>query len=227
MACRLIQIPFSEVPSFSLTLTYHNGFSVEPKRWHAQLHSWEVKLSRDWAQFGPSLLWMLEFQERGAPHFHAILCWEREPVLEQFRRWLSTTWNAIAEPGDELHRQAGTRADRIDTRSPIGTKKLLLYLMKHAIKPKQKHRRDSSSGEELLTGKMWDVFGDLPQVVLDVLELGEEALTQLYRRLRRWGKKSRFLKQMGKLHPGGVIISGNAEVAQLLRGLPQPTGLPP
>ena len=227
MAEKLIQVPFSDVPAYSLTLTYHEGFSLEPKRWHSQLHTWELKLAWDWRHFGPALLWNLEFQERGAPHFHVVLCWKREPVLEQFRRWVSSSWNAIAEPGDELHFQAGTRVDRIATTSKKDVAKLLRYLVKHAIKPKQKHRKDPSSGEDLPTGKMWDVFGDLPQVVLEVLELDQEALTHLYRRLRRWGRNSRFLKQMGKLHPGGVIISEGAIVAQLLRGLPQLTGPPP
>jgi hypothetical protein len=205
--------------AYSLTLTYHDGFGLEPARWHAQLHTWELKLAYDWRHFGPSLVWMLEFQERGAPHFHVVVCWQREPHLEQFRRWLSSSWNAIAEPGDEKHLRAGTRADRIDIRQSKGAKKLLAYLAKHAGKSKQKHLRDPQSGEDRPTGKMWDVFGDLPQLVLEVVDLEAGALVQFWRRLRRWGEASPYLSQMGKRFPGGVIIGAGVDVAQLLRGL--------
>lgn len=216
---KLVRIPFSDVPAHALTLTWHNGFSPEPAKWHAQLHSWEVKLSRDWAAFGPSLVWMQEFQERGAPHFHVVVCWKREPVLAQLRRWVAASWNAIAEPGDEQHRRAGTRVDRIEARHSKGAKKLLVYLVKHAGKSKQKHRRDPGSGEDLPTGKMWDVFGELPQLVLADVDLAAGELVQLWRRLRRWGRASSFLSRMGKQFPGGVVIGAGPDLAQLLRGL--------
>lgn len=215
----LIKIPFQASAAFALTLTWHDGFSVEPKIWHRQLKAWTMRLRRDWSSFGPAGIWMLEFQERGAPHFHLVVVWRREPSLEQFRRWLSSSWNAIAEPGDEKHRRAGTRADRIEVGQGKGSKKLLAYLVKHAGKSKQKHRIDKASGEELPTGKMWDVFGELPQEQIAVVELDADQLVGLYRRLRRWGRVSPYLSQMGRRFPGGIIIGAGLDLAQLLRGL--------
>lgn len=215
----LIRIPFGSLSAFALTLTWHDGFSVEPAKWHLQLKAWLMRLRREWSQFGVAGVWMEEFQERGAPHFHLVVAWEHEPSLIQFRRWLSRTWNEVAEPGDEKHRQAGTRAERIDVSHSRGGKKLIAYLAKHAGKSKQKHRRDPQSGEDLPTGKMWDVFGELPQEELAGVELEASELVQLWRRLRRWGEASPYLSQMGKRFPGGVIIGAGVDVGQLLRGL--------
>lgn len=216
---RLTRIPLGELVAFAVVLTYHEGYELEPSRWHAQLHTWETKLLRDWSTFGPSLIWMLEFQERGAPHYHVVVCFQREPAIAQLRRWVATSWNAIAEPGDAAHLRAGTRVDRINASTSRGGKKLLAYLAKHAGKSKQKHLRDPLSGEDRPTGKMWDVFGDLPAVVLAEVDVAGDELTQLYRRLRRWGKSSRYLSQLGKRFPGGVIIGAGVDLAQLLRGL--------
>lgn len=227
MLAVLIRIPFREASGWALTLTWHDGFSLEPASWHRQLKAWTMRLRRDWGQFGPAGLWILEFQERGAPHFHLVVVWRREPSLEQFRRWLSRSWNAIAEPGDEKHRRAGTRADRIDAGSPRGTKRLLAYLVKHAGKSKQKRRIDLASGELLPTGKMWDVFGELPQECIALVELEADQLVGLYRRLRRWGRISPYLSQMGKRFPGGIIIGAGLDLAQLLRGLAAGDSSPP
>lgn len=214
-----IRIPFERVSSYSLTLTYHDVYSIEPAQWHDELHRWEGQLFWDWRHFGPSIEWFLEFQRRGAPHFHAIICWEREPVLEQFRRWLSSSWNAIVAPGDELHLKAGTRADRIDARSPKGIRNLTAYLAKHSGKSRQKRRVDPETLETLPTGRMWGVAGELPQLVVQELHLEAGELFALCRRLRRWGQQFHYLAEMGKRYRGGIVYGAAGEVGQLLRGL--------
>jgi hypothetical protein len=54
-----------------VTLTYHNNFPTSPDEWKAHNKSFIQRLQRIY----PDLVyfWKLEFQQRGAPHFHYFL----------------------------------------------------------------------------------------------------------------------------------------------------------
>lgn len=83
---------------------------------------------------GCSYLWFIEFQRRGAPHFH-ILFTERVGNAASYRRFqweVSQTWNRIVN-GDIDHLRVGTRTERL--RSPEGGRH---YAVKYAVKMKQK-----------------------------------------------------------------------------------------
>lgn len=83
---------------------------------------------------GCSYLWFIEFQRRGAPHFH-ILFTERIGNAVSYRRFqweVSSTWNRIVK-GDIDHLKVGTRTERL--RSPEGGRH---YAVKYAVKMKQK-----------------------------------------------------------------------------------------
>ena len=122
-----------EFPSM-ITLTYPSEFpcsGVEVKR---HLNHFLLCLKR---HLGKVLyLWFLEFQKRGAPHFHILLSvglpedrWDRG--LEY--AWLSNTWYRVVGSGDEKHLQAGTRWE--DLREVEGGRH---YVVKYASKTYQK-----------------------------------------------------------------------------------------
>ena len=86
----------AKLPLF-VTLTYPAKFpTVEDAKRHIQLICKCIKRAFP----GAGLIWKLEPQQRGAPHFH-ILLWGVE--LEEFRAWLPLQWHRIAGNGDVLH----------------------------------------------------------------------------------------------------------------------------
>lgn len=72
-------------------------------------------------------LWVLEFQERGAPHIHMAL---PESVD---KAWLSNLWYEVVGSGDLKHLRAGTRIEPI--RDPL---KIASYFCGYLRKRKQK-----------------------------------------------------------------------------------------
>lgn len=78
-----------------LTLTYGQNYAVEGKTAKRGLASVLQALRRRFP--GVKYFWFLEFQERGAPHFHIGL--SISPTTED-RLWLAKLWGGIAEPGN-------------------------------------------------------------------------------------------------------------------------------
>lgn len=90
------------------TLTYPAAFPLDGSL--VKSH-WE-KLRRWLAGQGLGGLWMLEFQERGAPHFHLLL---NGPINKSR---LALKWYQIVGSGDEQHLQAGTRVEAVRKPTP-------------------------------------------------------------------------------------------------------------
>ncbi len=104
------------------TLTYPGVWSSDPKRWKADLEAWRKRVQR---HFGIrlALIWKLEPQRRGAPHFHLILLMppdfadglevvSRQPRgkrivtrwkggrLAEFREFVSSAWSSVVAGWD-------------------------------------------------------------------------------------------------------------------------------
>jgi hypothetical protein len=131
-----------------LTLTYPADFPCDGKEVKRHLQCLLKALRRKLGSFG--YLWFLEFQKRGAPHFH-IFC-ERalpEPLSPMTRKtgrrsksvevhwpwqnWLSATWFEIVNSGDERHLHAGAAWEKVE--KPDGAAR---YVAKESYKTFQK-----------------------------------------------------------------------------------------
>jgi hypothetical protein len=104
---------------------------------------WEHSTGLPWR-----LLWKLEFQDRGAPHWHALM---RVPVLvkgEIFERWLSRTWADVVDASKDIdgldkwgrdsseylrHLSAGTRID-FSGQDFSDPRRIALYFLGHSMK---------------------------------------------------------------------------------------------
>jgi hypothetical protein len=75
-------------------------------------------------------LWALEFQKRGAPHFHIFTF---EGCLVRSKKAVSAEWFEIVGSSDEKHLLAGTRVERLRKPDAAGR-----YAAKYASKPWQK-----------------------------------------------------------------------------------------
>ena len=131
-----------------ITLTYPATF---PKDWRtcaAHLRRFLLRLQRRYV--GIRCFWFIEFQKRGAPHFHIFA--DRPVSLE----WLSDTWAAVCadsvpESERELHRRAGTRCEFL--RGGLGA--AVSYAAKYARKQLQKEPPGDFQGY----GRWWGYRG--------------------------------------------------------------------
>lgn len=185
------------------TFTYPGEYSPSFEVWKAHLSSLRKRIERGFPSFERAI-WKLEFQARGAPHFHIPLMF-REPVdVQAFRQWAGCVWYDIVGSGDPKHRQSGTSIDAMY--GPVG--RLLRYLVKYIGKK-------VSREEE--TGKIWDTWGDWPDEPLRSMRVDREMFVRLRRRVRLHGKKSRFLR--GQVGWSFLVLGDGRLLEQLLRGL--------
>ena len=106
-----------------ITLTYPLNFPCNGKETKAHLNAFLQYLRRK----GIKYVWVLEFQLRGAPHYHIIAsdCIPKEELSER--------WYKIVGSGDEKHLRAGTGIDYIKSNS-----QLYGYLSNYVKKLEQK-----------------------------------------------------------------------------------------
>jgi hypothetical protein len=125
-----------------LTLTYPGEFSTdgrEVKRHWANMRRWL-------ARRGVAGAWFMEFQERGAPHFHCFLTGQ-VPKEE-----VAAAWYQIVGSGDERHLRAGTGIESLRELHAAGA-----YAAKYLRKQEQKEVPEGFSD----VGRFWGLFGGL------------------------------------------------------------------
>jgi hypothetical protein len=131
-----------------ITLTYPGDWvTVAPTAETVKRHLWALckRYARAWDErlIGP---WKLEFQARGAPHFHlsttppmgftTVTDPETGQSIEvDFRRWLSITWaDIVAHPDPEQrrkHRAAGTGVDYAEGIRLTDPRRMAVYFAKY------------------------------------------------------------------------------------------------
>jgi hypothetical protein len=114
-----------------ITLTYHEVWSEDPAVWKHQLEAFRKRLERRYGKF--SAIWRLEYQRRGAPHFH-LMCffWThqgRPGLLPFLRDDVGPLWWEVTGRTSEAHLQAGTRCEL-----PRSWKGANVYLSKYMTK---------------------------------------------------------------------------------------------
>lgn len=158
----------SDVPMRSfVTVTYPNEFPCDGHLVKVHLHALLAALRRK--DPGLSYLWFLEFQRRGAPHFHAFLSTALPCPLEPLSRrcgrvrksvlvnrdyqdWISRRWFEIVGSGDEKHLKAGAAWEVVE--KPDGAAR---YVSKESYKTFQK----SVPEEFQNVGRFWGCSRDL------------------------------------------------------------------
>jgi hypothetical protein len=141
-------------------------------------------------------VWVLEFQERGAPHFHILVDIGKEEGLT--KDWVAKTWARIA--GADL--RAGTRVESIYANEAIA------YLLDYLSKAKQKAVPDDFSN----VGRLWGASRGLGKALecgfLD-FKTGSKVARVVRAILRRRGVR------LWRNYGGGVIFGG----AEIIRRL--------
>lgn len=86
-----------------VTLTYPSEWDCDPVLWKVHLRRWRSRLERRYGAL--KAFWRLEFQKRGAPHYHVLLF--DAPWID--REWLAKSWYECVGSGDPKHLKAGTQ----------------------------------------------------------------------------------------------------------------------
>ena len=88
----------SVLPLF-VTLTYPSEYSTDYTQWKKHLDTWCKRLHRRYPAAG--LIWRLEAQKRGAPHYH-LLIFGLE-LTPDVRQWIAQSWFEVVKSGDPKH----------------------------------------------------------------------------------------------------------------------------
>jgi len=133
---------------YMVTLTYPFCYESDGKRVKEHLRrfcqEWLRRCKRD-GLLDESMFWFLEFQSRGAPHFHIFT------VHGLDYKWVAQTWYQICNTEDPRHLAAGTRVEKLKR----GRSGLISYASKYANKPEQKTVPDDYEN----VGRFWGVYG--------------------------------------------------------------------
>lgn len=139
----------SDYPIF-VTLTYPCGYPCDGeiskghlRRMLTEVYRFNTRNGQDMDKY--STFWFLEFQGRGAPHYHLFTT----NILPH--DWLAKTWYRIVGSEDERHLHAGTSVERFrGDNSGVSA-----YAVKYALKTDQKTAPEGYSN----IGRYWGVVG--------------------------------------------------------------------
>ncbi len=208
----LLTIDWENIPSDTIreaVLTYPSLYPKDGLIIKEQLHSMVKRLNRFASGYGDiSIIWKLEFQRRGAPHYHLVLVTGKEVPIKLFREWLSKAWNEIVsdwlrEKGSlteeefkemkEKHLKAGIELAGV-RKNKLGLMTYLaLYISKGKCKAKEYQHEVPEEFQNV--GRWWGFYGrkkGLLSFVKRGYNLTEEQFYQIVERvLNYWHEQGR------------------------------------
>jgi hypothetical protein len=221
-----------------ITLTYPGDWlTVAPngKAVKRHLQAFRRRYAKAWGE-DLRAVWKLEFQMRGAPHFHLLMVpphgLARTPkpraraaawvgAGQPFRQWLSAVWaNIVNHPDPEqraLHTGAGTNVKWAEGLRCTDPKRVAVYFTKHgSFSAKEYQNRVPEPWQEpgRGPGRFWG-YWCLHRVTVGV-EVTPEQATQAARLVRRWARAQGTTREAVVWRTrGGAIRSEVAEVQGL------------
>ena len=207
------------VPLF-LTLTYHERYPSKNAPLKKELNAFLQALRR--LPEKVYYLWRIEWQKRGAPHFH-LLIWHEDPDHEwdaaAFKRWALETWHRICSSTSDDHAQRGADAEVCRT-----WKKAMSYVCKYLGKK-------GVPDDIEFRGRHWGASRDLPAEPALTVEMSESQFYVLRRIIRGWLETRgeggrRYAKMLRQSHSLHVNLSFKT-VIRLLDYIMGRTDLPP
>ncbi len=190
-----------------ITLTYPAMYETSGKAVKSHLRLFLARLRRKQAEF--SYLWVLEFQRRGAPHFHI---WIDIPIPRDFYATISEDWYQIVGSDDPNHLAAGTRTEAVRTRDGAAR-----YAVKYAAKMRQK----IVPAEYRDVGRFFGYSRAVkPEAMMDPIPVDGRA--DLQQKLGSWPQKKRLLWNDFCVCYNAAPAAADAYVAQKLSRLADP-----
>lgn len=94
-----------------LTLTYPASYPDSWLDWKNHLQRFKKRLIRRYGEFGA--IWRLEFQKRGAPHFHIVIFFDSPRSVSRLTDWARGAWSGCgADDGSsgDWHKLMGAKS---------------------------------------------------------------------------------------------------------------------
>lgn len=206
-----------------VTVTYPGDWeAVAPdgKTVKAHLRAWKERYRRAWGE--PIVgAWKLEFQGRGAPHFHMLMAPPHGHARGRgagaglaFRHWLSVVWADIVDCKDPVeyqkHLAAGTGVDYATALKCSDPKRLAVYFGKHGQWASKEYQhivpepwREPGKGP----GRFWGRWGlDVLAVAAELTEddrmLAARILRRHAERVRIWDEAGQRFRYVRAMSPG-------------------------
>jgi hypothetical protein len=188
------------------TLTYPAAFPLDQETFKRHLKVFSQRFLRAFPSSG--FHWKLEFQARGAAHFHPIF-WNLgsdKAFLGEFRVWLACNWFEVVGSGDQKHLLAGTSADLINSQFGV-----MRYVSPYASKSDQ-----TKPGCKI--GRYWGIIGraNIPWAKETVIELSAAQGKLVRRTARRYmhainrDRRIRHLERsLGTQGCSAFLLNGN------------------
>lgn len=186
----------SERPPAFLTLTYPREYPDDPTTYRSHARAFLKRLRRRYGD--RPVIWRLEFQKRGAPHFH-MLVWDLE-TSEEVDAWVREAWYEVVGSGDERHARHGT-----DLQDLKCWRRVAVYLSKYIAK---RCDEDGEICEPI--GRWWGVeSGDLLVTEPVSMVAGFRAGIKMRRAMQKCARRRR----PGGQHSQGVITFLGSDAA--------------
>jgi hypothetical protein len=172
---RLAMVKKDALPLF-VTLTYPSEWCEDSKVYKEHVHAFFMVLKRYFPDYGA--IWKLEFQKRGAPHYHMFL-WG--VPLDKAMELIPRLWYRIAGSEDENHlfwhmgllRDGNNNCcDRV--RSWKGVRS---YASKYLCK---------NNNKDIAAGRFWGCVGLIPISKLITMKIDLEVALKFRRSFRRY-----------------------------------------
>lgn len=191
-----------------VTLTYPAEWPGEWARWKRDLDVFLHRLKRKYP--GAGVVWKLEPQARGAPHFH-LLVFGVEFIPKE---WLKAAWADVVDSGDELHRKHGAYVERV--RDAKGVRS---YTAKYLAKVPVAGLLEASGVDWSKVGRWWGVRWAecIPWADRVLLPLNDRQACRLFRVLRRYLERVAGVK----LRPGCPSVSAFLDGGMFLSAIPR------
>ena len=126
-----------------VTLTYPAVFPADGRQVKEHLRRFRARLEKRFGKL--TVVWRMEYQERGAPHFHLILL--DAPFI--CRWWLSKAWVDSNDTKSMLNFRYGTNIKGIALKGD--TQKIINYVCKYAGKVEEHERNEGNEW----CGRFW------------------------------------------------------------------------
>ncbi len=190
--------PFQDESSILafLTLTYPSHWQiVAPTSASAKRHLLNLRKRFEREFERPFFaLWKMEFQRRGAPHFHLLA---PIPKGSEFKNWLSKNWVEVVNHPDETERAkhllAGTGVDKAKGTTADTAQRISYYFSKHSSANKGPKEYQNTPPEEWVAsgsvGRFWGYWG--LKVATATLGVSQSDALFVARCLRRWQRANR------------------------------------
>jgi hypothetical protein len=193
-----------------LTLTYPAVFPTDGRECKRHLDIFRRRLCRKYGR-PLVLVWKMEFQRRGAVHFHILLPAVAGVALVDFQRWCSQAWYEVVQSGDAAHLLAGTNVQE----AVSDCSRYMAYALK------EKDSQNDVPPEFTNPGRFWGIWGFRPEWCGALLT--EKEFVSLRRVVSAWSRSKGRRVNVRSRYQGSWYLTDNPNgglvLAQLVRVL--------